>query len=312
MARSAIFLSLILLFTSVHANALIVCAIPGVACSSASNSLDGGSSGGRGGSVAIIGYGGASIFLIAGGGAGIAYVDGGGGSSARPGGGAGGGGGRTGGGGSAAAGGWSELPSVMPSRAFLGPHDIPPRQFAAYGIVAFPQRSTPQTERRHLSICQAFLASLPDTSEINIPPSDQMVTVWPVDSETVVTELSYGTVGSICQLAVARYHLPSALLALREARTDSSVNLSGDGPYLLAWAPSSEKGKSSAIVLIYDLSNNVTPEQYAASFRAWRNDIERKPELWRHGWSVADLRSAIRNWADRWGSLFLSIGQAKE
>ena len=178
--------------------------------------------------------------------------------------------------------------------------------------MAFPQRSTPQTERRHISICHAFLASLPDTSEINRPPSDQMVTVWPVESETVASELSHRTGESICQLAVTRYHLRSALLALRQAKTDKAINLSGEGPYLLAWAPSSEKGKSSAIVLIYDLSNDVRPEQYAASFRAWRNDIERKPELWRHGWSLADLRNVIRNWADRWGSLFLSIGQAKE
>jgi hypothetical protein len=40
---------------------------------------------------------------------------------------------------------------VRTTRSFFGPHDIPPENFAAYGIVAFPQKATPATIRRHQS-----------------------------------------------------------------------------------------------------------------------------------------------------------------
>jgi hypothetical protein len=100
---------------------------------------------------------------------------------------------------------------VLPTRAFLPPHDIPPEDFAAYGLVAFPQKATSSTLRRHFSICEAFVATLPPASLANVPPQQQMVTVWPVDSASVLLTLAVGRPD--CRVAVEHYDLPTALTA---------------------------------------------------------------------------------------------------
>jgi hypothetical protein len=79
--------------------------------------------------------------------------------------------------------------TVLPSRAFLPPHDIPPEDFAAYGIVAFSQEATSSTTRRHILVCEAFVPTLPAASLTQVPPKQQMVTVWPVDSEPIPAAL---------------------------------------------------------------------------------------------------------------------------
>jgi hypothetical protein len=197
----------------------------------------------------------------------------------------------------------------IPSRAFLGPHDIPPLDFAAYGIVAFSQKSTSSTAARHLSICEAYVATLPPVSNVAVPTNEQMVTVWPVENELLAGNLTSGRTD--CKLAVEHYDLPTALTALWDARNQEGINLSGVGPYLLAWSPSAKKGKKDAIVLIADLSGATTGEQYLDHFRKWREEIEKRPELWRRGWSEVDLKTAIRNWADKWGTMILSVGHAQ-
>jgi len=197
---------------------------------------------------------------------------------------------------------------VLPTRAFLPPHDIPPEDFAAYGIVAFPQQATSSTIRRHISICEAFIATLPSASLATVPPRQQMVTVWPVDSASVSATLA---AKPDCKAAAEHYDLPTALTALKEARTEHRTFLA-EGPYLLAWAPSSTKGKKDTLVLIADLSNARTDVDFQNRFRAWRDEIEKKPEVWgRGGWSELDLRPLIRRWGDKWGTMILSIGRSK-
>jgi hypothetical protein len=193
---------------------------------------------------------------------------------------------------------------VIPSRAFLPPHDIPPKDFAAYGIVAFPQEATPSTTRRHISICEAFVATLPAASSTNLLPKQQMVTVWPVESASLAARLEKGKPD--CKIAVQNYHLPTALTALKQARTQERTAFS------LAWAPSSTKGKKDALVLIADLSDVRTATDFLNRFRAWRNEIEKKPELWQRGWSEPDLVTLLRRWADKWGTMVLSIGRSKD
>jgi PAN domain len=197
---------------------------------------------------------------------------------------------------------------VLPTRAFLPPHDIPPEDFAAYGIVAFPQQATSRTIRRHISICEAFIATLPSASLATVPSKQQMVTVWPVDSASVSATLA---AKPDCKFATEHYDLPTALTALKEARTEHRTFLA-EGPYLLAWAPSSTKGKKDALVLTADLSDARTDVDFLNRFRAWRDEIEKKPEVWgRGGWSELDLRPLIRRWGDKWGTMILSIGRAK-
>jgi hypothetical protein len=199
--------------------------------------------------------------------------------------------------------------TVLPSRAFLPPHDIPPEDFAAYGIVAFSEKATSSTTRRHVAVCEAFVATLPAASLAKVPPKQQMVTVWPVDSTPIPAALVGGKPD--CKVAVERYDLPTALTALKEAR-QSRTAFSGQGPYLLAWAPSSTKGKKDALVLTADLSDARTDVDFLNRFRAWRDEIEKKPEVWgRGGWSELDLRPLIRRWGDKWGTMILSIGRAK-
>jgi hypothetical protein len=198
---------------------------------------------------------------------------------------------------------------ILTTRNFFGPHDIPPIEFAAYGIVAFPQKFTSDTRQRYMSICEAYVATLPSASSSPAATSDQMVTVWPIDNPSLAERLN-GQGDSVCTEAVEHYDLGSGLIALKEATTQEKRNLTGRGPYLLGWAPSSQKGAAGSLVLIADLSNATTPEHYREGLEKWRTDIEQNPKLWRDGWSEADIIIIIRDWADKWGSMILTIGHA--
>jgi hypothetical protein len=99
------------------------------------------------------------------------------------------------------------------------------------------------------------------------------------------------------------------LTAIKEAEaTKAGLRLLGSGPFLLGWAPSGEKGKKDALVLAVDLSGANTNEHYLEYFREWRDDIERRPEVWNNGWSLEKLRLAIRDWADKTGTMLLPHG----
>jgi hypothetical protein len=199
---------------------------------------------------------------------------------------------------------------ILASRIFAGPHGVPPRAFAAYGIVAFPQTRTPDTLKRYEAVCNAYISTLLPPGRLSVPLSEQMVTVWPVDDDDIPRRLPEDN--AACGTAIAHYDLLASLRALREARNKEHIALSGVGPYLLAWAPAAKKGEKDAIVLISDLSSATTPKQFQEYFRAWRHDIEQNSQLWRHGWSIADIRIAIRDWANKWGATILSIGHAAE
>jgi hypothetical protein len=198
---------------------------------------------------------------------------------------------------------------VLPTRAFLPPHDLPPENFAAYGIVAFAEKAMSSTSARHRAVCEAFLASLPPSSLASVPAQQQMVTVWPVDSKTVPEQLKRANPD--CDVAISHYDLPTALTALKEARTQQHSEFSGQGPYLLGWAPSSTKGQKDALVLVVDLSSARTSAEILERFKFWREQIEQKPELWRRGWDKPGVLALIRNWADRWGTMIFFFGPAK-
>lgn len=194
------------------------------------------------------------------------------------------------------------------SRSFLPPHDFPPVDFAAYGIVAFPARAVPATEARHVMICEAYVATLPTPSDLPVPVEEQMVTVWPLDSEEIAARLQAESRDpasfNACPEAVRHYHLPTTLLAIRHALVDVGAR---DGPFLLAWSPSSDKGKEDALVLVADLSGLESYLSILGKFQQWREDIEHNPELWKDGWSIARLRIALRDWADRYGPAVLRL-----
>lgn len=89
------------------------------------------------------------------------------------------------------------LPNTLPtssgvkaSRIFAGPGQYPPAEFAAYGIVAFRTLAAPDDRAHYELICEAYVRSLLHVSELDVPPAEQMVTVWPVDSDAVAYRIN--------------------------------------------------------------------------------------------------------------------------
>ena len=200
---------------------------------------------------------------------------------------------------------------ALASRTFVGPDPLPPKGLGAYGIVAFPARIPQDTEKRALMVCRAYWATLPEVSELSAPLRMQMVTVWPVNDQSLAAKISAQRDVGICQDAVRHYHLPTALAALKQADPRAGA-FQDRGPYLLAWSPASKKGEIGAVVLIADLSSATTFDQFSEYFRKWREDIEQSPDLWQNGWSIDGVRIAIRDWADRWGESILTMANGSE
>lgn len=192
---------------------------------------------------------------------------------------------------------------------FVGPHVSPPPEFGAYAIVAFPQRAQPDTRARYQMLCEAFLATRPDGPDTSMTAAaeDRMVTVWPVASERRAAELrDRSDSAAACRVATRDYHLPSGFSAIRQANA-GNLDIANRGPFLLAWAPASEKGRPAARVVRADLSRVRTEREARQVFEAWRDDIETRPELWQGGWSAADLRRIVDGWIEIGGRPVLAF-----
>src|SRR5262249_5499070 len=74
-------------------------------------------------------------------------------------------------------------PALVPARVYLRAADIPPPSVGAYGVVALRSKATPANRERLLRTCMAYRASLPPQKTLpsSIPPSNQMLTIWPLD-----------------------------------------------------------------------------------------------------------------------------------
>jgi hypothetical protein len=201
-----------------------------------------------------------------------------------------------------------EPPMVTASRIFAGPTEYPPTEFAAYGILAFRSRPSPYDRERHLMFCNAYVAALPHASELDVPRSRQMVTVWPLDSDEASDRLNglRSQLKDICQIAVDNYGLVVAQQALKDAEVTGRT-LDRAGPFLLAWSPSADKGKEDALVLVSDLSDITTYEQARERLLAWSRDIENDPALWVRGWDIERLRTYVRDWVDKYGEMSLAL-----
>lgn len=196
---------------------------------------------------------------------------------------------------------------VRASRTFVAPGQYPPEQFAAYGMVAFPSRPNRSSRDRYILVCREYWSALSASSELDIPPDQQMVTVWPVGTPEIADYLSVPGAEENCEQAVDDYHLGTAQTAIRHAEIADGEPRSGRGPYLLAWAPPTEKGHEGVLVLSIDLSSSSAPQHFADSFRRWREQIEMQPELWQRGWSVDEVRNAIRDWVDDVGNKIATL-----
>jgi hypothetical protein len=139
-----------------------------------------------------------------------------------------------------------------------------------------------------------------------------MVTVWPVNRQYLAVTLAaiqdHQARLHACGSAVDNYDLETALTALKQAGHGNGRDFDTQGPFLLAWSPSSQKGVEDALVIVADLSDAKTSEAMRARFREWRDKIESDKSIWEEGWTLENLRSALRNWADHWGGIVFSTG----
>jgi hypothetical protein len=132
-------------------------------------------------------------------------------------------------------------------------------------------------------ICNAYIASLPFYKEVPTPIKIQMVTVWPIEADSAGDQINAMARGDrLCKEAVRVYGLVAALNAINDAKR-SNAELGGVGPFLLAWSPSEQKGRSDALVLVSDLSDITTYAQAKQVFFQWATDIVENPELWMRG-----------------------------
>ena len=205
----------------------------------------------------------------------------------------------------------ADVQAIRASRVFAGPDQYPPEDFAAYGILAFQSTVTSASRDRYLAICNGFLASLPPATaltERGIPFDQQMATVWPLNESRLADDLNANPAGNRCEEIVDNIDIIGSTQAIALANTASgTVRLDGDGPYLLAWSPSSKFGQADVLVLESDLSNVTNVEQATRRFVDWRTDIQLKPDLWRNGWDLEAVRIVIGEWADRCGAGILRL-----
>lgn len=193
------------------------------------------------------------------------------------------------------------------TRIFSGPSQYPPSEFAAYGIVAFPSLATSSDRDRHIMICEAYVATLPSASEVARPPSEQMVTVWPVETDELGRRLTLLSPSETCSEAVGSYNQLMSQRALRLAeRTEPGVGR-GRGPFLLAWSPGEQHGSVGAHILHVDMSRVETEAQAKEVIYRWARDIETNPELWRRGWDLEKVRIALQAWSDDIGGRVLPL-----
>ncbi|WP_299735681.1 hypothetical protein [uncultured Roseobacter sp.] len=204
------------------------------------------------------------------------------------------------------------------TRSFAAPSQFPPQDFAAYGILAFPTNPKANTANRARfdRFCGAFVSGIESseyTTAQGIPTQQQMVTVLPVTFEAVVDE-AFAAVDDkeACDLARDNYGLLQAQQAIKQAnaaseRTDGIDELSGRGPFLIAWSPGTSKGEKDAIVLVSDLSNSTSQAQAEADIRLWVTTIQLDQSLWRRGWNRERLRLAGQRWIDRRATSVLKL-----
>ena len=188
---------------------------------------------------------------------------------------------------------------IHASRTFAGPGQYPPKDFAAYGIVAFPSRAAGKDDvQRHKMICSSYVAGLPDVTEVqtqaHAPIKTQMVTVWPIESNNEADRISAMPRDRACPDAVSHYGLIKSKEAIAAALRASNAAFDGGGPFLLAWSPAEKEGDRDALVLVSNLSDVTTTEQAREIFDRWSTDIQENPELWVKGWNSEKIKMVIR------------------
>lgn len=191
------------------------------------------------------------------------------------------------------------VPRLVPARVYLRAADIPPASIGAYGVVALRSKPTPANRERLLRTCNAYRASLPPqrTLPSSIPPSNQMLTIWPLDEPDASEALK-----DDCDFAVDHYDLVGGILAIQDASRHQGAKLEGIGPFLIGWSPSNARGVPDKVVLVFDLSRLESQASFDEAFTIWQKRIVENPTLWVSGFSVTKIRLALRDFVDHYGT----------
>ncbi len=204
------------------------------------------------------------------------------------------------------------LPTIVSAtRGFSGPTQFPPQEFSAYGILAFKRRASSFDRDRHLMICEAYLSALPHTSEVGTAPANQMVTIWPIETDSMADRLNAADRNSACEDAVEHYGLVQSQNAIRILERYSaavgSYDLSARGPLLIAWAPTQKILEPGSAALVVDLSEADTYEEVVLWLDRWRDKIQNDQEMWDGGFDETagwdKLVGILRDFFDENGTL---------
>ena len=194
---------------------------------------------------------------------------------------------------------------VRAVRALIEPAEMPPRELAGYGVVAFTTRALPHDIERYKAVCEAYKATLMAQDELpsNTPLAEQMITYWPIANKKTPEAQR-----ADCTHLVTNYALRLGLEAVQDADKRKEGLASRRGPFLIAWAPSESRFKPDAVVLVMDLSALDGQRSFAEVFQDWRQQITDNPELWqRGGFNIESVRRIIRDTFDRYGDGLLRL-----
>ncbi|MGR3378805.1 hypothetical protein [Salipiger abyssi] len=218
---------------------------------------------------------------------------------------------------SASSGGGERL-EIIASRLFVGPGEVPPEGYLAYGILAFPERPAGETLARGMMFCNAFLGTIPHSSEIAIPvdsEKQEVVTIWPMRTRGQAAEANRIARSRTCEKAVPNYGLFEAQRHIKAAIAAGIDIADEPGPFLLAWAPGSGFPKANARVLMADLSDVSSAGAARERFRRWMRQVERREDFWTGMPLHERIRRTLRDAADTHGpaiwrgaKLFFGLG----
>ena len=198
------------------------------------------------------------------------------------------------------------------TRVFASGQQYPPRNFAAYGVVAFRSGVTSTRRDRYIAICEGYVASILSSHEMgnqSLDTAEEMVTVWPLNSEVQAEEWNFAAAGSDCESIVGSIDMQTSSRMIRLAEQQTDRQLRGVGPFLLAWSPADSVYNKKARILMLDLSDVELPDQAVRMFNYWNEQIMEDPEIWDGTWNLERIRLKIMLAADKWGTnLLLWLG----
>lgn len=188
---------------------------------------------------------------------------------------------------------------VQATRLFSGRGQFDPAAFATYGIVAFPSGPTSDDASRFRLFCEVFVGNLDPIEDGANPPSRQAVTVWPVLS--TVTEDDYNlSLAEGCTRATQEYDATESRRVISAANAAGS-DLSGRGPFFIAWSLGETYGTQRGQRLIYDMSKVTDATQARIHIQQWSREIAAGPTTWAGDWDGARRWIAIQRTMTNFG-----------